>query len=67
MHRLLVRAIVTGFGLRIGSELGKLVAGRMFPKDEDDKKDEEEDEDDGLGSISADPPDVNRSSPPAEG
>lgn len=55
MKNLLVRAIITGFGLRLGSELAKYVAERVFPK-KDDKKDEEEDE--GLGSLTSEPPDV---------
>jgi hypothetical protein len=53
---LLVRAIITGFGLRIGSELGKFVAERVFPKKNDKKGDDEED--DALGSITSEPPEV---------
>ncbi|EDM80543.1 hypothetical protein PPSIR1_42069 [Plesiocystis pacifica SIR-1] len=53
----LVRAIITGFGLRIGSELGKLVAKKFFaPEDADG--DDSDDEDDSLGSVTADPPEV---------
>ena len=57
MHKLLVRAIITGFGLRIGAELGKYVAQKIFPKEkgqEDGGEGEEEDE--SLGSITPDPP-----------
>lgn len=57
MRNLLVRAIITGFGLRIGSELGKLVAQRVFPKD-DKTKESEDEEDDDLGSVTADPPEI---------
>jgi hypothetical protein len=56
VKNLLVRAIITGFGLRLGSELGKFVAERVFPK-KDDKKDKDE-EDDGLGSLTSEPPEV---------
>lgn len=53
----LVRAIITGFGLRIGSELGKLVAKKFFvPEDTDG--DDSDDEDDSIGSVSADPPEL---------
>jgi hypothetical protein len=57
MRNLLVRAIVTGFGLRIGSELGKFVAQRVFPKDES-KKENDDDEDEPLGSATSEPPEV---------
>jgi hypothetical protein len=56
VKNLLVRAIITGFGLRLGSELGKFVAERVFPK-KDEKKGEEE-EDEGLGSLTSEPPEV---------
>ena len=56
MKNLLVRAIITGFGLRLGSELAKYVAERVFPKKDDNKKEEEEDE--GLGSLTSEPPEV---------
>ena len=55
---LLVRAIITGFGLRIGSELGKLVAHKVFPTDDDKKTDDDDDDDDSINTITADPPDV---------
>jgi hypothetical protein len=57
---LLVRAIITGFGLRIGAEVGKFVAHRVLPsKESDQKKEGEEDEDDdSLGTVTADPPDL---------
>ncbi|MFV8752419.1 hypothetical protein ACNOYE_17880 [Nannocystaceae bacterium ST9] len=55
MPNLLLRAIITGFGLRLGSEIAKLVANRLLPKDEPPKDDEEGDE---LGTISAEPPAV---------
>ena len=59
MRNILVRAIITGFGLRIGSEIAKFVAKRVFPQDDDGgKSDEGEEEDDSLGSISPDPPQV---------
>lgn len=57
MKNLLVRAIITGFGLRLGSELAKYIAERVFPKD-DKKDDKKEEEDDGLGSLTAEPPEV---------
>ncbi len=68
---ILVRAIITGFGLRIGAELGKFVskkAAELFPeRDEEDaeQKDGEradddapDDDDDALPGISPDPPNV---------
>ena len=71
---ILVRAIITGFGLRIGAELGKFVskkAAELFPErneeDEEQKADgeraeheggSEDDDDDGLPGISPDPPNV---------
>ncbi len=59
MHKLFVRSIITGFGLRIGAELGKLVAHKIFPQEEDDKDGGEHDEEDeSLGSITPDPPEV---------
>ncbi|KIG16191.1 hypothetical protein DB30_04803 [Enhygromyxa salina] len=57
MRNLLVRAIVTGFGLRIGSELAKFVAQRVLPQDKD-KKGGEDDEDDALRSTTSEPPEV---------
>lgn len=58
MPNLLLRAIITGFGLRLGSEIAKLVANRMLPRDEPDSNEKKEDEDDALGSVTADPPPV---------
>ena len=58
MRNLLVRAIITGFGLRIGSELGKFVAKRVFPQDDETDDKASEDEDDSLGTVTPDPPDV---------
>jgi hypothetical protein len=58
MHKLLVRAIITGFGLRVGAELGKFVANKILPKDQDDKAGGEGEEDDSLGTITPDPPEV---------
>ncbi|PRQ09456.1 hypothetical protein [Enhygromyxa salina] len=55
MRNLLVRAIITGFGLRIGSELAKFVAQRVLPQD---KKEGEDDEDDALRSTTSEPPEV---------
>ena len=57
---ILIRAIITGFGLRIGSELGKFVAARVFPKEEGKGSEGEDDkgEDDDIGSVSPDPPEV---------
>lgn len=57
MKNLLVRAIITGFGLRLGSELAKLFAERVLPKKDEKKKDDDE-EDEGLGSITSEPPEV---------
>lgn len=56
---LFVRAIITGFGLRLGSELAKLVTAKLLPQDEHEDGDEkEDDDDDSLGSVTADPPDL---------
>lgn len=54
----LVRAIITGFGLRIGSELGKLVAKKFFAPEDADSGDDSDDEDDSIGSVTADPPEL---------
>lgn len=56
----LFRAIVTGFGLRVGSELAKVVAQKMADRAgaKRDAATEEEDEDDGLPTTTADPPNV---------
>lgn len=56
MPNLLLRAIITGFGLRLGSELAKLVANRLLKDHEPPKGGEEEDEE--LGTIDAEPPKV---------
>lgn len=56
MPNLLLRAIITGFGLRLGSEIAKLVANRLLPRDE--PPDDKDEEDEGLGSVTADPPAV---------
>lgn len=58
MRNILVRAIITGFGLRLGSELAKFVAQRVLPKDDKKSDDDSEDEDDSLHTITPDPPDV---------
>lgn len=58
MPNLLLRAIITGFGLRLGSEIAKLVANRLLPRDEPPGSKDKEDEDEGLGSVTADPPAV---------
>lgn len=58
MHKLLVRAIITGFGLRVGAELGKFVAHKIFPSENKDEEGESEEEDESLGSITPDPPEV---------
>ncbi|PRP95481.1 hypothetical protein ENSA5_38320 [Enhygromyxa salina] len=58
MRQLLVRAIITGFGLRIGSELAKFVAHRVLPEEDDNKSKDDTEEDDSLGSVSADPPNL---------
>lgn len=69
---ILVRAIITGFGLRIGAELGKFVskkAAELFPErnEEDGEQADgeradddapDDDDDDGLPGISPDPPNV---------
>ncbi|HVI00488.1 MAG TPA: hypothetical protein VM869_17345 [Enhygromyxa sp.] len=57
MHKLLVRAIITGFGLRVGAELGKYIAHKVLPK-EKDKGGGDDEEDESLGTITADPPQV---------
>lgn len=53
---ILIRAIITGFGLRIGSEIGKFVAKRVLPQDEG--KSTEDEEEDSVGPVDADPPEV---------
>lgn len=58
MHKLLVRAIITGFGLRLGAEIGKFVAQKVFPKDDKKGDEETDEEDESLGSITPDPPKV---------
>lgn len=58
MHKLLVRAIITGFGLRIGAELGKYIANKILPKDKDRDGGESDEEDESLGTITPDPPEV---------
>jgi hypothetical protein len=58
MHNLLVRAIITGFGLRIGAELGKYIANKILPKDKEQKGGEGDEEDESLGTITPDPPQV---------
>ncbi len=59
---ILFRAIITGFGLRLGSEIAKTIAGkarREGKQDDDDSKEESPDPDDeDLGSITPDPPQV---------
>ena len=60
MH-ILFRAIITGFGLRVGAELAKQLTKRIFVEEEDtasdeDKKKEEEAEDDELPTVNPDPP-----------
>jgi hypothetical protein len=58
MHNLLIRAIITGFGLRIGAELGKYVANKVLPKEKDPSGGEGDEEDESLGTITPDPPEV---------
>jgi hypothetical protein len=59
MHNLLVRAIITGFGLRIGMEFGKYVSQKILPKEKDkDGGDGEEDDGETIGTITPDPPEV---------
>jgi hypothetical protein len=58
MHNLLIRAIITGFGLRIGAELGKYVANKVLPKEQAPGGGEDEGEDESLGPINPDPPEV---------
>jgi hypothetical protein len=58
MHNLLIRAIITGFGLRIGAELGKYVANKVLPKESDQSGGEGDEEDESLGSITPEPPEV---------
>lgn len=58
---ILFRAIITGFGLRLGSEIAKTVASKVRSDDEDDddkrKAEEAENpEDEELGSVTPDPP-----------
>ena len=57
---ILFRAIITGFGLRLGSEIAKTVASKVRREDGDDARDEEAEkaEDEDLGSVTPDPPAV---------
>lgn len=59
MH-ILFRAIITGFGLRLGAEIAKQVTKRVFVEDEANKTDaekaEEAAEDDELPGTSPEPP-----------
>lgn len=59
MHKLLIRAIITGFGLRLGAELGKYVAQKVFPKAKDaaEENEEAQAEDESLGSVLPNPTD----------
>lgn len=58
--QILFRAIITGFGLRLGAEIAKQVTKRIFPEDESKKtaeqKAEEAAEDDELPGTSPEPP-----------
>lgn len=61
MASTLVRAIVTGFGLKLGSEIAKVFSQKVSdlrrdPADPRTTKPEEEDEDDMPPTTSADPP-----------
>jgi hypothetical protein len=56
---ILFRAIITGFGLRLGSEIAKSVASKVRREDredEGDREDAENAEDEELGSVTPDPP-----------
>jgi hypothetical protein len=58
---ILVRAVITGFGLRLGSEVAKSVSKIMQERKEkksesEAERDEEAAEDDELQSITPDPP-----------
>jgi hypothetical protein len=59
MH-ILFRAIITGFGLRLGSEVARAVSKKVRGEGEDteDDKADKKAEDDDLGSITPDPPQV---------
>ena|GEM_PF-1976511 len=63
MHKILVRAIITGFGMRLGGELAKFVVRKAFPKknnaDGDDEADEgDEGEESPPGAVTPDPPEM---------
>lgn len=50
MPALLLRAIVTGFGYKLGAELGRLVAEKIgLKKEEADKKKKKKEEDEETG------------------
>lgn len=58
---ILFRAIITGFGLRLGSEIAKSVASKVRrdePDEDRDGKEAENAEDEDLGSVTPDPPPV---------
>ena len=58
---ILFRAIITGFGLRLGSEIAKSVATKVRRDDPDKEHDgegTENAEDEDLGSVTPDPPPV---------
>jgi hypothetical protein len=53
---LLLRAIITGFGLRLGSEIAKKVTYKLRADGEGEDDGDAEGDDDELGSITPDPP-----------
>lgn len=59
MH-ILFRAIITGFGLRLGSEVARSLSKKVRGegRDKEDDKQDEKAEDDDLQTITPDPPQV---------
>lgn len=59
---ILFRAIITGFGLRMGSEIARGIATKLKERSNEDEQEADEkeaaEEDDELGSITPDPPQV---------
>lgn len=60
---ILFRAILTGFGLRVGAEIAKAVATKVkqrFEPADGEPSEEEEDDDEGSGvpTTEPDPPDL---------
>jgi hypothetical protein len=61
MHKILVRAIITGFGMRLGGELAKFIIDKAFPSEkqaEDDGEPSDDEQQPPPGEITPDPPEL---------